>query len=57
MAYTTPSGVVDCSFVAYICEKCGFAELYVTDPKKVVIANIPGGRLIRGVPDDEVTPD
>jgi predicted nucleic-acid-binding Zn-ribbon protein len=56
MAYTTPSGVVDASFVAYICEKCGFSELYVADPKKVVIANIPGARLIRGVPEWEDDP-
>ena len=50
------AGVVEVNFVAYICEKCGFTELYVADPKKIVIANIPGGRLIRGVPEWEDDP-
>jgi predicted nucleic-acid-binding Zn-ribbon protein len=56
MAYTTPSGIIDTPFVAYVCEKCGYAEFYVTDPSKVHIANIPGGRLIRGVPEWEDDP-
>ena len=53
MAYVTPSGIKDVGFVAYVCEKCGYSELYVKEPAQIIITNVPGGRLIRGVPEWE----
>ena len=35
---------------AYICEACGFTEMYTVDPKKIPVSKIPGARVLEGTP-------
>jgi predicted nucleic-acid-binding Zn-ribbon protein len=33
---------------AYICQACGFTELYTSDAKSLPVDKIPGAQLLRG---------
>lgn len=33
---------------AYVCRKCGYTELYTTEPQALAVDKIPGAKLLKG---------